>query len=99
MWACRTVLVLTLPLALGSSAALSQSPPSAPSAPLRVTSDTPEYCDSLAGRIAAKQRDHPTATPEVQDLAAEGRHMCDTGLIRGGLWRLRRALLLLEGQK
>jgi hypothetical protein len=94
----RNALVLALLLGLGS-AALSQSPPSAPPAPLRVTTDTPEYCNNLAGRIAAEQRTHATAPPEVQMLAQEGQHMCDTGLIRGGLVRLRRALLMLESQK
>lgn len=99
MAAYRKALVVTLLLALGSAAALSQAPPTAPSGPLQVTTDTPEYCNNLAGRIAAEQRTHPTPVPEVQTLAEEGQHMCEIGLIRGGLARLRRALLLLESRK
>ena len=91
--------MLTLPLALGPPAALSQSVDGTPAPPLRVTTDTAEYCDDLAGRFAAERREHPAAAPEVQQLAQEGQQMCDTGLIRGGLYRLRRALLMLEGQK
>lgn len=99
MTSYRNALVLTLPLALGPAVALSQPAPAAPEPPLRVTTDTPEYCDHLAGRFASEQRTHPDVTPEVQKLAQEGQQMCDTGLIRGGLYRLRRALLLLEGGK
>ena len=95
----RNALVLTLPLALGQPAALSQSVEGAPVPPLRVTTDTAEYCNDLAGRIAAEQRGRPDAVPEVQQLAQQGQQMCDTGPIRAGLWRLRRALLMLEGQK
>jgi hypothetical protein len=99
MQGLRNALVLTLPLALGPPAALSQSPPQAPPPPLRVTTDTPEYCDTLAGRIAAERQAHPRPMPEVQQLAQEGQHMCDTGLVRAGLLRLRRAWLMLEAGK
>ena len=95
----RNAILLTLLLGLASAAALSQSPPAASSGPLTVTTDTPAYCDNLAARIEAERQAHPTAQPEVQTLAEEGQHMCDHGLIRGGLTRLRRAWLLLEGQK
>lgn len=95
----RNALVLTLLLGLGSAAALSQSPSEALPAPLTVTTDTPQYCDDLAHRIATERRAHPTPQPEVQQLAEEGQQMCDNGLIRGGLIRLRRALLILEGRK
>ena len=99
MSAYRTAFVLTLPLAVASAAAMSQPPPNASAAPLRVTTDSPEYCDQLADRIAAERTARPSATPDVQQLADEGHRMCEIGLIRGGLWRLRRALQLLEGQK
>jgi hypothetical protein len=93
----RNAMVMTLlALALASAAALSQAPPAAPSGPLRVTTDTVEYCDTLAGQVATVRRQHPTAEPEAERLAAEGQHMCDTGLVRAGLLRLRRALLMLQ---
>ena len=97
----RNAFLLTLLLGLGSAAALSQSPPPATTAgPLTVTTDTQAYCDNLAARIQAERQTHPAAAkPEVESLAQEGQHMCDHGLIRGGLIRLRRAWLMLEGQK
>lgn len=95
----RNAFLLTVFLALASVAALSQSPPAASSDPLTVTTDTPAYCNDLAARIRTEQQTHPSAQPEVQTLAEEGQHMCDHGLIRGGLIRLRRAWLMLEGKK
>jgi hypothetical protein len=89
----------TILLGLGSAAALSQSGPVGSVGALRVTTDTSEYCASLAGQVAA-ERPRSTATgQEVSALAEEGRQMCDSGLIRGGLLRLRRALLLLQANK
>ncbi len=99
MTSYRNALVLIGLLALGPPGALSQPVQSTSVPPLRVTSDTPEYCNDLAGRFAAEQREHSPAAPEVVQLAQEGQRMCDTGLIRGGLRRLRRALQILEGQK
>lgn len=92
----RNALLLTLLLGLISAAALSQSQSGSPPAPLTVTTDTPAYCDGLAARIAAERQRQVTTQPEVESLAAEGQHMCDHGLIRGGLLRLRRALIMLE---
>jgi hypothetical protein len=82
-------------LVFGTVPAGSQSPP-APTGPLKVTTDTPEYCDSLASQFAAARSSRHSAQPEVEKLAQEGQHMCNTGLIRGGLARLRRALLMLR---
>jgi hypothetical protein len=79
--------------------ALSQSGPPSVAGPMMVTTDTPAYCNDLAAQVAAAQRAHPAAQPEAARLAREGRQMCDNGLIRGGLLRLRRALLLLRGQR
>jgi hypothetical protein len=78
------------------------APPQAqgPPGPLRVTTDTPEYCGHLAGRIATVQHTQLATHPEADTLAAEGQHMCDIGHIRGGIARLRRALImLLQAQK
>lgn len=76
-----------------------QPPPDAPPAPMRVTTDTPEYCDRLADRVAQVEHDRPQTPPQVEELAAEGHHMCAAGLIRGGLVRLRRALMMLGDEK
>jgi hypothetical protein len=65
--------------------------------PAVVTTDTPEYCQKLADRIG--QVIHTTAAPlpvEVASLSTEGNRMCHDGLTRGGILRLRRALLILE---
>jgi len=66
--------------------------------PMRVMSDTPEYCWHLAGEVAAAQRAVLNPSPDVRVLAHEGRRMCRIGLTRGGILRLRRALLLLRGE-
>ena len=91
-------LVAAAILALGTAAALSQSAPPAPAGgPALVTTDTPEYCDTLAERVARAERIRPNPPRQVEELAEEGHRMCATGLVRGGLVRLRRALLMLRG--
>jgi hypothetical protein len=93
-------LAVTLLLSVGSATALSQSAPPPPSSagPMRVTTDTPEYCETLADRVQRAQHIRPSAEPEAEELAEEGHSMCHAGLIRGGLVRLRRALMLLRQQ-
>ncbi len=65
-------------------------PAQAQDKPMRVTSDTPEYCAQLQLRLA---RIAPVME-DVRRLVAEGREMCDHGEVRGGIVRLRRALVL-----
>jgi hypothetical protein len=93
--------VLLAGAALAALALLVLSQAGAPSdpGPMTVTTDTIAYCDELAEKVDAEREAHPPGDPEIGRLAAEGRQMCDTGLIRGGLIRLRRALLLLEATK
>ena len=64
--------------------------------PMQVMTDTPEYCWHLANQVAATPREFRLLPQEVRMLALEGQRMCDRGLIRGGILRLRRALLLLR---
>ena len=65
-------------------------------APLEVTTDTPEYCIYLQDRVQTQvQLASSPPPPEVTDLSAEGHKMCEHGQTRGGIMRLRRALLLL----
>jgi hypothetical protein len=57
-----------------------------------LTTDTPAYCTQLAKQVEAR---HSTLM-DVQRLLAEGRDLCDRGQIRGGIRRLRRALVILH---
>ena len=67
------------------------------SLPAVVTTDTPEYCQKLFDRISQAIRATTAPPPvEVASLSTEGERMCNDGLTRGGILRLRRALLLLE---
>ncbi len=55
----------------------------------RVTTDTLEYCGSLAARLAGM----PAATQEPsRSLAAEGMRLCGNGHLRTGIAKLRRAV-------
>jgi hypothetical protein len=91
----RSVAPAALWLFLGLLPASGQGLP-AESDRMRVMSDTPEYCWHLANEVAAAQRETRNLPPDVRFLAVEGQRMCDRGLIRGGILRLRRALLLLR---
>jgi len=64
--------------------------------PMRVISDTPEYCWHLASEVATTPHEFRVLPPEVRMLTIEGERMCDQGLIRGGILRLRHALMLLR---
>ena len=65
----------------------------------QVTSDTPEYCLQLLDRVSELVRVADTPPPqEVTSLSSEGQKMCDQGQTRGGILRLRRALLLMTRQ-
>lgn len=58
-------------------------------APVRVTTDTTEYCDTLSQRLAAL----PYAAEEpARSLAADGARLCRHGHVRTGVAKLRRAL-------
>ena len=66
------------------------------SPPQQVTSDTPEYCLQLLDRVSEMVRIAPAPPPqEVSSLSSEGQRMCDQGQTRGGILRLRRALMLM----
>jgi hypothetical protein len=64
--------------------------------PMRVTTDTPEYCQELSGEVQHAEDARMDTPPEAQFLAEEGRRMCERGLLRGGIARLRRALIILN---
>ena len=55
----------------------------------RITTDTAEYCGSLAARLAGM----PAARHEPsRSLAAEGVQLCGQGHVRTGIAKLRRAV-------
>lgn len=61
--------------------------------PLRVTTDSPEYCGFLAARLSTQTGAAQTgADQRVRALAEEGLRLCDNGHIRTGIAKLRRAL-------
>lgn len=67
--------------------------------PQQVTSDTPEYCLHLLDRVSELVRVSALPPPEkVASLSSEGQKMCDQGQTRGGILRLRRALILMKQQ-
>ena len=57
-----------------------------------VTSDSRTYCRSLSTAIDA----YGSLPREVRDLKTEGDGMCSEGRVRGGIARLRRALMVLH---
>jgi hypothetical protein len=66
-------------------------------APMEITTDTPEYCRKLLNRISDLVRLATAPVPrDASDLAAEGQRMCDHGQTRGGIMRLRSALMIME---
>jgi hypothetical protein len=65
-------------------------------APAQVITDTPQYCLQLLDRVSELVRIAPSPPPaEVTHLSTEGQRMCDQGQTRGGILRLRRAIMLM----
>ncbi len=72
------------------------SPVAGQSTPAQVTTDTPQYCLQLLDRVSELVRINTHPPQEVTNLSTEGQRMCDQGQTRGGIMRLRRALVLLR---
>jgi len=85
-------------LSLAAGVALMPNPATGQSAPLVVTTDTPQYCMHLLDQVSDLMRIVPAPPPEVTNLSTEGQRMCGQGQTRGGIMRLRRALVLLRAQ-
>lgn len=65
--------------------------------PMEVISDTPEYCLHLLDRVSKQVRLAIEPVPhDVTDLTTEGHRMCTSGQTRGGIMRLRSALMMME---
>lgn len=89
-------------IALGAWAIISAAPVAAQMSaiqgkPMEVTTDTPEYCLHLLDRVSELVRLAAVPVPrEVTDLTTEGQRMCAHGQTRGGIMRLRNALMMME---
>jgi len=68
--------------------------PAASDDPMKVTSDTPDYCLGLAQRLDGRAN----MLPEARSLSVEGRRMCQSGHVHAGLARVRRAMLMERGE-
>lgn len=65
--------------------------------PPRVITDSSDYCRQLRLMVEEVVRQTAAAPPwGVAMLTEEGGRMCDRGLVRGGIVRLRRALMMLR---
>ncbi|HEY4041410.1 MAG TPA: hypothetical protein VGM32_06150 [Rhodopila sp.] len=101
MFSTRTLGVAGLLLLGGwlviSGASVSAQVALVQTSPMEITTDTPEYCRKLLDRMSSLARLATTPLPrEVTDLTSEGQRMCDHGQTRGGIMRLRSALMIME---
>ena len=64
--------------------------------PPHLTTPTADYCAHL-NREVGRQPGPPQ--PSARTLAEEGARMCDRGHYRGGVVRLRRALMIMRGPR
>jgi hypothetical protein len=86
-------------ICLGLCAVLFGAAPAVSQQPQRVISDTPEYCLQLLDRVSELVHIAMAPPPqEVTFLSTEGQRMCNQGQTRGGILRLRRALMLMTHQ-
>jgi hypothetical protein len=85
-----------VPLSVGLGLAVMPLPAVGQSTPDLVTTDTPQYCLQLLDRVSELVRVSAHPPQEVTSLSTEGQRMCDQGQTRGGIMRLRRALVLLR---
>jgi hypothetical protein len=67
-------------------------------APLpELMTDTQEYCAHLRDRLGVLITSSVSPPPhEVADLSAQGQTLCAHGHVRGGVQRLRRALIIMQ---
>jgi hypothetical protein len=65
------------------------------STPEMVTSDTLTYCRQLALQLDQLKSASSNPPQSVNDLYVAGKDMCESGSIRGGILRLRSAIVML----
>jgi hypothetical protein len=65
--------------------------------PTPLTTESAEYCLQLQSLVGeALQKINAPPPPEVRNLSDEGGRMCRQGKLRGGIIRLRHALMMLH---
>ena len=81
--------VVLIPLVFAALVCAAPAPSLGAEPTVRVTTDTREYCGTLALRLATlpQGREEP-----ARSLGAEGMRLCDHGHVRTGVARLRRAI-------
>jgi hypothetical protein len=83
-------------LLLGSGLSTGMLPSAAGQAPAeKVTTDTLTYCHQLAARLDQLKSSSVNPPAEVNDLGVAGKDMCEHGSVRGGILRLRSAIVIL----
>ena len=75
------------------SGARSGPSPDAPAE--QITTDTLAYCRELAVRLEKMTGDAVLIPATVLRLSTAGRDMCEHGMTRGGIMRLRKAIVLM----
>ena len=86
-----------LGLLLCIASGVAPAPVAGQASPERITTDTPQYCLRLLDRVSEAMHSLTAPPPEdVTSLSTEGQRMCNQGQTRGGILRLRRALVLLR---
>ena len=88
--------LVAVPLSVGLGFAILPSPVAGQATPPQITTDTPQYCLELLDEVSEQVRVNTHPSQEVTNLSTEGQRMCDQGQTRGGIMRLRRALVLLR---
>jgi hypothetical protein len=96
MSALRLATLSAMPLTILLGAVALPQTPGRQSSPMPIITDTPQYCLQLLDRIGQLIHARPQPPQDVANLSQEGQRMCDEGQTRGGIMRLRRALLLLQ---
>jgi hypothetical protein len=92
----RTSSVVALIAGLGLSFAVT-GPRQPDLQPDAVTTDSLQYCQELLARVSELIRLGADPSPDrVSFLATEGRHLCAEGQVRGGVLRLREAVMLMN---
>ncbi len=92
----RFYALVAVPLSIGLGLAVMPSQVVGQAAPAQVTTDTPQYCLQLLDEVSELVRIKANPPEEVSNLSTEGQRMCVQGQTRGGIMRLRRALVLLR---
>jgi hypothetical protein len=99
----RSITTASLLIAIGTMPSISAGP-AAPrlllvqANPMEITTDTPAYCLHLLDQVSDLVRLAATPVPrDVTDLTTEGQRMCAIGQTRGGIMRLRSALMIMKG--